>query len=108
MGDVPRRIYLEWAKNPDNPSEIVPNPLENLVPRWDGALQSYALPFYDRVRKPSAKNFQLVEKGKEHDILFMFGKRSKDVFSLDFRIPITETLALGLAVSALAKKRVVA
>jgi len=42
------------------------------------------------------------------DIFFMFGKVTKDCFALDFRCPINEVQAMGIAIAALAKKRVVA
>merc|ERR1711957_608418 len=61
--------------------------MENIQPRWDNKLNSYALPFFGRVKKTSAKNFQLAKNNDHNTIFLMFGKISKDVFCLDFRSP---------------------
>eukprot|EP00968_Pinguiococcus_pyrenoidosus_P006587 scaffold441_cov241-Pinguiococcus_pyrenoidosus.AAC.4 len=65
----------------------------------------------------SKKNFLIgAEKGNFHaehelgeDAVYLrFGKVSKKKFSLDFRAPISPVLALGIACSAFADKKVVA
>eukprot|EP00918_Siedleckia_nematoides_P014405 GHVU01031276.1.p1 GENE.GHVU01031276.1~~GHVU01031276.1.p1 ORF type:complete len:388 (+),score=67.43 GHVU01031276.1:46-1164(+) len=82
--------------------------LVNLVPAWDPQLRAYSLPFFGRARLPSAKNFQLgATRESDADILVLFGKMDKDEFCLDFREPVNEVQAMGLAVAALATKRAV-
>ncbi|CAJ1363809.1 unnamed protein product [Effrenium voratum] len=101
FGDCPRKVSVEFVQDGERPS------MENLKPRWDKKLNSYALPFFGRVKKASAKNFQLVVNADQNTIFLMFGKISKDVFCLDFRGPISPLEAMAIASAALAKKRAV-
>lgn len=101
FGDSPRKISVDYVHKKERPH------MENLKPRWDKKLNSYALPFFGRVKKASAKNFQLVVDGDQNTIFLMFGKISKDVFCLDFRGPIAPLEAMAIATTALAKKRAV-
>eukprot|EP00434_Breviolum_minutum_P029130 symbB.v1.2.025770.t1/scaffold2523.1/size146632/4 len=101
FGDSPRKVSVEFVHKKERPQ------MGNLKPRWDKKLNSYALPFFGRVKKASAKNFQLVVNGDQNTIFLMFGKISKDVFCLDFRGPITPLEAFAIATAALAKKRAV-
>eukprot|EP00913_Durusdinium_trenchii_P028036 g26285.t1 len=57
FGDSPRKISVDYVHKKERPH------MENLKPRWDKKLNSYALPFFGRVKKASAKNFQLVVDG---------------------------------------------
>ncbi|CAE8602762.1 unnamed protein product, partial [Polarella glacialis] len=100
FGDCPRKVSADFVRG-SRPR------LENLGPRWDKKLNSYALPFFGRVKKASAKNFQLVVNGDSNTIFLMFGKISKDLFCLDFRGPIAPLEAMAIASAALAKKRAV-
>ncbi|CEM05182.1 unnamed protein product [Vitrella brassicaformis CCMP3155] len=102
LGDCPRHIMVTLDRDGEHCE------MENIAPKWDPALNSYALPFYGRVKLASAKNFQLVRKGDQNDIMLMFGKISKDVFSLDFRHPLTRLDAFAISIAAMAKKRAVA
>jgi len=101
FGDSPRKVSVEFVHKKERPQ------MGNLKPRWDKKLNSYALPFFGRVKKASAKNFQLVVNGDQNTIFLMFGKISKDVFCLDFRGPIAPLEAFAIASAALAKKRAV-
>jgi len=101
LGDCPRKITLDFERNKER------HHMENISPRWDSKLNSYALPFFGRVKKASAKNFQLVVNGDPNTIYLMFGKISKDVFCLDFRAPIAPLDAMAIASASLAKKRAV-
>lgn len=101
LGDCPRKITVDFERGKTK------HHMENLGPRWDAKLGSYALPFFGRVKKASAKNFQLVVNGDQNTIYLMFGKISKDVFCLDFRGPLAPLDAMGIAIAALAKKRAV-
>jgi len=101
LGDCPRKVTVDFER------DGVRHHMENVAPRWDKKLNSYALPFFGRVKKASAKNFQLVVDGDPNTIFLMFGKISKDVFCLDFRGPLTHLDAVAIAIAALAKKRAV-
>eukprot|EP00922_Rhytidocystis_sp_ex-Travisia-forbesii_P064295 GHVS01095563.1.p1 GENE.GHVS01095563.1~~GHVS01095563.1.p1 ORF type:complete len:519 (+),score=45.95 GHVS01095563.1:152-1708(+) len=109
LGDAPRQMTVSMRR------EGTTYEMENMSPRWDSSLNSYALPFYGRVKLASAKNFQLVKKREtgvaedsEEEIYLMFGKISKDIYSLDFRHPLSQLDAIAIALGALAKKRAVA
>lgn len=101
LGDVPRRVTVDFERDGEAYH------MTNMAPRWDKKLNSYALPFFGRVKKASAKNFQLVVNDDPNTIYLMFGKISKDVFCLDFRGPLTALDAIAIASAALAKKRAV-
>jgi len=101
LGDVPRRVTVDFERGGQGYQ------MTNMAPRWDKKLNSYALPFFGRVKKASAKNFQLVVNDDPNTIYLMFGKISKDVFCLDFRGPLSALDAIAIASAALAKKRAV-
>ena len=42
----------------------------NRPPKWNSVVEAYVLNFYGRVDKPSVKNFQLIEEGKE-DLIYL-------------------------------------
>lgn len=59
------------------------------------------LDFFNRVEKPSVKNFQLVEDKEEgSDIVLQFGKINENAFNLDVRAPFTPAQAFALALSS--------
>eukprot|EP00929_Paragymnodinium_shiwhaense_P108358 TRINITY_DN74678_c0_g1_i1.p1 TRINITY_DN74678_c0_g1~~TRINITY_DN74678_c0_g1_i1.p1 ORF type:complete len:564 (+),score=151.20 TRINITY_DN74678_c0_g1_i1:324-2015(+) len=101
LGNCPRKVLVDFERGGKSYH------MENLQPRWDKKLNSYALPFFGRVKKASAKNFQLVIDNNMNTIYLMFGKISKDVFCLDYRGPLSALDAMGIACAALAKKRAV-
>jgi len=101
LGDCPRKVTFDMDRGGQRYH------MENVAPRWDKKLNSYALPFFGRVKKASAKNFQLVVDDNFNTIYLMFGKISKDVFCLDFRGPLAPIDAMAIAIAALAKKRAV-
>lgn len=81
--------------------------LRNKSPRWHEQLQCWCLNFHGRVTVASVKNFQLVASpengpaGPEHDkIILQFGKVGKDLFTMDFRYPITAFQAFAICLSS--------
>lgn len=56
VGDCPRKIFVDLKDDMGKTSTMQ---LDNVQPRWDVKLRSYALPFFGRVLKASAKNFNL-------------------------------------------------
>jgi len=58
---------------------------ENKLPRWHDMLQCWCLDFGGRVKCASVKNFQLVTRGEQEDVILQFGKVDCDTFTMDFR-----------------------
>ncbi|KDO33133.1 hypothetical protein SPRG_01945 [Saprolegnia parasitica CBS 223.65] len=75
-------------------------------PAWNEAMHAWTLPFDGRVHVPSKKNFLLSDDAHQGTVL-RFGKVSKVRFTLDFQAPLSPLMALAVAVSAFAKKRIV-
>ncbi|KAI3469446.1 hypothetical protein Pfo_026109 [Paulownia fortunei] len=80
--------------------------LRNKAPRWHEQLQCWCLNFHGRVTVASVKNFQLVASpengaaGPEHDkVILQFGKVGKDVFTMDYRYPISAFQAFAICLS---------
>ncbi|XP_031476487.1 tubby-like F-box protein 14 [Nymphaea colorata] len=93
--------------------------LKNKAPRWHEQLQCWCLNFRGRVTVASVKNFQLIAAvespepaaagtsqtqtsgGSEHDkILLQFGKIGKDIFTMDYRYPLSAFQAFGICLSS--------
>ncbi|PON88249.1 F-box domain containing protein [Trema orientale] len=80
--------------------------LKNKSPRWHEQLQCWCLNFHGRVTVASVKNFQLVASpengpsGPEHEkIILQFGKVDKDLFTMDYRYPISAFQAFAICLS---------
>ncbi|XVF66289.1 hypothetical protein PTKIN_Ptkin10aG0023200 [Pterospermum kingtungense] len=81
--------------------------LRNKSPRWHEQLQCWCLNFHGRVTVASVKNFQLVASpengpaGPEHEkIILQFGKVGKDLFTMDYRYPISAFQAFAICLSS--------
>uniref|UniRef100_A0A0X3NN03 Tubby-like protein n=2 Tax=Schistocephalus solidus TaxID=70667 RepID=A0A0X3NN03_SCHSO len=74
--------------------------LRNKTPVWNEDTQSYVLNFHGRVTQASVKNFQIVPKADENNVLMQFGRVSEDVFSMDFEYPLCALQAFGIALSS--------
>ena len=81
--------------------------LRNKAPRWHEQLQCWCLNFNGRVTVASVKNFQLVSSpengvaGQEHEnVILQFGKVGKDVFTMDYRYPISAFQAFAICLSS--------
>ncbi|KAL5541789.1 hypothetical protein UlMin_009499 [Ulmus minor] len=81
--------------------------LRNKAPRWHEQLQCWCLNFHGRVTVASVKNFQLVASpengpaGPEHEkIILQFGKVGKDLFTMDYRYPISAFQAFAMCLSS--------
>ncbi|KAK9933683.1 hypothetical protein M0R45_020864 [Rubus argutus] len=81
--------------------------LRNKAPRWHEQLQCWCLNFHGRVTVASVKNFQLVASpengpaGPEHEkIILQFGKVGKDLFTMDYRYPISAFQAFSICLSS--------
>lgn len=81
--------------------------LSNLKPEWNEALDCYCLNFFGRVKKASAKNFQMVYDEDPDNIILQHGKVSADEYNIDFREPFNFVNAFAISLVAIGKKRVV-
>ncbi|KAK3259664.1 hypothetical protein CYMTET_31354 [Cymbomonas tetramitiformis] len=75
--------------------------LRNRRPRWHDQMQCWCLNFYGRVTLASVKNFQLVEENDDENQkpLLQFGKVGSDVFTMDFRRPLSAVQAFAICLS---------
>merc|ERR1711907_135281 len=76
--------------------------LKTKLPKWNKQTKSLVLDFSGRVKKASARNFQLCPKegeGKDEHVFLQYGKVKKNHYALDFRHPLSPLQALGIALS---------
>ncbi|RDX85434.1 Tubby-like F-box protein 2 [Mucuna pruriens] len=82
--------------------------LKNKAPRWHEHLQCWCLNFKGRVSVASVKNFQLVAAvDPSHNIsaeeqekaILQFGKIGKDIFTMDYRYPLSTFQAFAICLS---------
>eukprot|EP00250_Pteridium_aquilinum_P034415 c7548_g1_i1 orf=550-1827(-) len=96
-------------------SKEAPLILKNKAPRWHEQLQCWCLNFRGRVTVASVKNFQLVASTTEaavessvqpasqndHEkVLLQFGKVGKDMFTMDYRYPLSAFQAFAICLSS--------
>ncbi|KAD4179378.1 hypothetical protein E3N88_27969 [Mikania micrantha] len=105
---------------PESEKAKVPLVLKNKAPRWHEQLQCWCLNFRGRVTIASVKNFQLIAAQQppavppppaaagtsqpaqpEHDkIILQFGKVGKDMFTMDYRYPLSAFQAFAICLSS--------
>ncbi|XP_054778838.1 tubby-like F-box protein 8 [Prosopis cineraria] len=107
---------------PGNEEEEVkerPLVLKNKAPRWHEQLQCWCLNFRGRVTVASVKNFQLIAATtppaagaptpaqpaqplqSDHDkIILQFGKVGKDMFTMDYRYPLSAFQAFAICLTS--------
>lgn len=83
--------------------------LKNKAPRWHEQLQCWCLNFKGRVTVASVKNFQLVAAIEAHHnvpvveqekVILQFGKIGKDIFTMDYRYPLSAFQAFAICLSS--------
>ena len=74
--------------------------LMNKPPKWSEDVGAYVLNFNGRVTMASVKNFQLVSPDELETVIVQFGRVGKDLFTLDFRFPLSPLQAFGIALSS--------
>lgn len=100
----------------DDESKERPLVLRNKPPRWHEQLQCWCLNFRGRVTVASVKNFQLIAATQpaagaptpsqqppqsDHDkIILQFGKVGKDMFTMDYRYPLSAFQAFAICLSS--------
>ncbi|KAK8684139.1 hypothetical protein V6N13_040171 [Hibiscus sabdariffa] len=98
----------------DNEEKERPLVLRNKPPRWHEQLQCWCLNFRGRVTVASVKNFQLIATNEaaagaptsqpaqsDHDkVILQFGKVGKDMFTMDYRYPLSAFQAFAICLSS--------
>jgi len=81
---------------------------ENLEPDWVDSLRTHSIDFQGRATLPSTRNFQLNIIGhpnvKSDEIILLFGCVSafpEEIYTCDFKWPLSPLQAFGIALSAL-------
>jgi len=77
--------------------------LRNKSPKYNEATKTYVIQFIgNRVVKPSVKNFQIIveEENHEETVVMQFGRVDRDVFTCDFRYPLSAIQAFSIALSS--------
>ncbi|KAL7608670.1 hypothetical protein Lser_V15G12443 [Lactuca serriola] len=83
--------------------------LKNKAPRWHEQLQCWCLNFKGRVTVASVKNFQLVaavdsshnvSAVEQEKVILQFGKIGKDIFTMDYRYPLSAYQAFAICLSS--------
>lgn len=92
-----------------NPHCSEPLVLKNKAPRWHEQLQCWCLNFRGRVTVASVKNFQLVASvdsslnipaAEQEKVILQFGKIGKDIFTMDYRYPLSAFQAFAICLSS--------
>lgn len=97
-------------------SPVVPARLvlmKNKAPRWHEHLQCWCLNFHGRVTVASVKNFQLVAtidpsqpgaRGDDDVVVLQFGKVGDDMFTMDYRQPLSAFQAFAICLTSFGMK----
>ncbi|KAH7525120.1 hypothetical protein FEM48_Zijuj06G0191400 [Ziziphus jujuba var. spinosa] len=104
------------SRDEDDEGKERPLVLRNKAPRWHEQLQCWCLNFRGRVTVASVKNFQLIAATQpaagaptpstqptqpDHDkIILQFGKVGKDMFTMDYRYPLSAFQAFAICLSS--------
>ncbi|CAL0311494.1 unnamed protein product [Lupinus luteus] len=92
-----------------NQGSVEPLVLKNKAPRWHEQLQCWCLNFKGRVTVASVKNFQLVaaidpahnvSAAEQEKVILQFGKIGKDIFTMDYRYPLSAFQAFAICLSS--------
>ncbi|XWS40301.1 hypothetical protein CRYUN_Cryun18bG0128700 [Craigia yunnanensis] len=99
----------------DEDRKMKPLILKNKPPRWHEQLQCWCLNFRGRVTVASVKNFQLIAATQPaagaptlsqpappdiDKIILQFGKVGKDMFTMDYRYPLSAFQAFAICLSS--------
>ncbi|KAG6500317.1 hypothetical protein ZIOFF_040160 [Zingiber officinale] len=109
---APDRLEEGFLKKAQH-SPGAPVVLRNKSPRWHEHLQCWCLNFHGRVTVASVKNFQLVTtadaaqpQGAREDetVLLQFGKVDDDMFTMDYRRPLSAFQAFAICLTSFGTK----
>ncbi|CAF0846541.1 unnamed protein product [Rotaria sp. Silwood1] len=77
--------------------------LRNRSPKYNEDTKTYVLQFIgNRVAQPSVKNFQMIIENENHEeeVIMQFGRVDKEIFTCDFRYPLSAIQAFAIALSS--------
>ncbi|XP_020245873.1 tubby-like F-box protein 1 isoform X2 [Asparagus officinalis] len=116
----PRRMFCrlqcppsEESTKGEESSQPLSVVLRNKAPRWHEHLQCWCLNFHGRVTVASVKNFQLVAApdpcqvsgvGDDETVLLQFGKAGDDMFTMDYRQPLSAFQAFAICLTSFGTK----
>ncbi|ERM97682.1 tubby-like F-box protein 1 isoform X2 [Amborella trichopoda] len=95
------------------PNSCATTSLRNKAPKWHQQLQCWCLNFHGRVTVASVKNFQLVAsvdpsqpgaRGDDELVLLQFGKVGDDLFTMDYRQPLSAFQAFAICLTSFGTK----
>ncbi|XP_071695931.1 tubby-like F-box protein 5 isoform X1 [Rutidosis leptorrhynchoides] len=101
--------FLRSASSLSGPVCVDPLMLKNKASRWHEQLQCWCLNFKGRVTVASVKNFQLVASvepshnvsvAEQDRVILQFGKIGKDIFTMDYRYPLSAYQAFAICLSS--------
>ncbi|CAD8100430.1 unnamed protein product [Paramecium sonneborni] len=93
----PRKIVLALRKSEKETVQFISRRPQVII---NGTQNLYTLDFFGRVKRSSIKNFQLVLKSDDKDIIYVqFGKVDSNRYNLDFMSPLSPLTAMQLALS---------
>lgn len=107
IGDLSNSTLAELPVQSQGPFESLV--LKNKSPRWHEQLQCWCLNFKGRVTVASVKNFQLVaavepshnvSPAEQEKVILQFGKIGKDIFTMDYRYPLSAFQAFAICLSS--------
>ncbi|CAN8313296.1 unnamed protein product [Cochlearia groenlandica] len=111
-------IGVSCEDNGGEETSFRPLILKNKQPRWHEQLQCWCLNFRGRVTVASVKNFQLVasrhplpttqgaaaggppQHQEQDKVILQFGKVGKDMFTMDYRYPLSAFQAFAICLSS--------
>nr|KYP66777.1 Tubby-like F-box protein 2 [Cajanus cajan] len=105
----PQIIDEPFSPSPTLKGKTEPLVLKNKAPRWHEQLQCWCLNFKGRVTVASVKNFQLVaavdpshnvSAAEQEKVILQFGKIGKDIFTMDYRYPLSAFQAFTICLSS--------
>ncbi|GAB6030734.1 hypothetical protein CHUAL_007585 [Chamberlinius hualienensis] len=111
INQSPRKLESTSITEPETLVELWKNgkmddivELHNKTPMWNDDTQSYVLNFQGRVTQASVKNFQIIHHNDADYIVMQFGRIAEDVFTMDYRYPMSALQAFAIALSSFDSK----
>lgn len=96
-----------FSPGPSVDQKNEPLVLKNKPPKWHEQLQSWCLNFNGRVTVASVKNFQLMvsseggpARHKAEKLILQFGKIENNLFTMDYRYPLSAFQAFSICLSS--------
>ncbi|THU60719.1 hypothetical protein C4D60_Mb07t15720 [Musa balbisiana] len=110
-----RKVHQKIPRADASGSDAGSVVLKNKAPRWHEHLKCWCLNFHGRVTVASVKNFQLVASSNPNrawdgavdvydPVLLQFGKVGDDMFTMDYREPLSAFQAFAICLTSFGTK----